>query len=173
MTIYYSATERAFLFSDVHGEKTVMIRDPNWDYPLKEVPDPDWVGDDEDDRPMIEVPDTSAECPLVEALNPRFPSDAVEVSEADYAALMKAQDEYSTIEPDAESYPRAVPATDERLSEIARLKRDGLLTSTDWTQATDVPEATREKYAAYRQALRDVPSQPGFPRNIEWPEHIK
>lgn len=54
-----------------------------------------------------------------------------------------------------------------------RKQRNMMLAATDWTQATDVPEATREKYAAYRQALRDVPSQPGFPRNIEWPEPIK
>ena len=142
MTIYYSATERAFCFSDVHGPKEYEVVDEE-------------TGD------------------VVTLRNSRILDDAVEVSEDDYAALMKAQDEYATIEPDADGYPHAIPATDERLSEMARAKRDGLLAGTDWTQMPDVPEATREKYATYRQALRDVPSQPGFPRNIEWPEPIK
>lgn len=50
-----------------------------------------------------------------------------------------------------------------------RAQRDRLLTATDWTQAADIPQATRDKYVAYRQALRDVPQQPGFPDNIQWP----
>jgi hypothetical protein len=52
----------------------------------------------------------------------------------------------------------------------ARTRRDFLIARCDWTQAGDVPEATREKYRAYRQTLRDVPQQPGFPLDIDWPE---
>ncbi|MGF6660062.1 hypothetical protein QF000_001706 [Paraburkholderia atlantica] len=51
----------------------------------------------------------------------------------------------------------------------ARQRRDFLLQQCDWTQAGDVPQATREKWLAYRQALRDVPQQPGFPFAIDWP----
>jgi len=51
----------------------------------------------------------------------------------------------------------------------ARGFRDQLLAQTDWTQAADVPQATKDKWASYRQALRDVPQQPGFPDNIQWP----
>lgn len=50
-----------------------------------------------------------------------------------------------------------------------RAQRDRLLAATDWTQLSDVPQAIKDKYAAYRQALRDVPQQPGFPNNIQWP----
>lgn len=50
-----------------------------------------------------------------------------------------------------------------------RDRRNALLTSTDWTQVTDVPQAIKDKYATYRQALRDVPQQEGFPDNIVWP----
>lgn len=50
-----------------------------------------------------------------------------------------------------------------------RDRRNALLTSTDWTQAADVPQAIKDKYATYRQALRDVPQQEGFPDNIVWP----
>ncbi|NBW23522.1 MAG: phage tail protein, partial [Caulobacteraceae bacterium] len=41
--------------------------------------------------------------------------------------------------------------------------------ATDWTQLPDAPVADHEAWAAYRQALRDVPEQPGFPAQIEWP----
>jgi hypothetical protein len=50
-----------------------------------------------------------------------------------------------------------------------RCRRDALLVATDWTQLPDVPEATRNAYTAYRQALRDVPAQEGFPNDIVWP----
>ena len=48
--------------------------------------------------------------------------------------------------------------------------RNNLLADSDWTQLPDVPEATRTKWQAYRQALRDITLQDGFPQNIIWPE---
>ena len=61
-----------------------------------------------------------------------------------------------------------IPMTEEE----ARAKRDKLLAETDWTQVMDAPidAATREAYRAYRQALRDIPEQEGFPETITWPE---
>ena len=61
-----------------------------------------------------------------------------------------------------------IPMTDEE----ARAQRDKLLADTDWTQVLDAPidSATREAYRAYRQALRDIPEQEGFPETITWPE---
>ncbi|RQY36570.1 hypothetical protein DF116_20680 [Burkholderia stagnalis] len=50
-----------------------------------------------------------------------------------------------------------------------REQRDSLLRACDWTQAPDVPAETREKWTAYRQALRDLPMQPGFPLDVHWP----
>lgn len=57
-------------------------------------------------------------------------------------------------------------------AEEARTKRDKLLADTDWTQVLDAPidAATREAYRVYRQALRDIPEQEGFPETIIWPE---
>ena len=54
----------------------------------------------------------------------------------------------------------------------AREKRDKLLAETDWTQLPDSPlsEDLREAYRVYRQALRDIPSQEGFPASIVWPD---
>lgn len=55
----------------------------------------------------------------------------------------------------------------------ARAKRDRLLTESDWTDTLSFRERNGEaKYAewqTYRQALRDITSQQGFPLNIDWP----
>lgn len=48
--------------------------------------------------------------------------------------------------------------------------RDRLLAACDWTQLPDVPIETKSAWATYRQALRDVPQQAGFPTDIVWPE---
>lgn len=50
-----------------------------------------------------------------------------------------------------------------------RFERNQKLTSSDWTQVADAP-VDQSAWAAYRQALRDVTSQDGFPWNIQWPE---
>jgi hypothetical protein len=50
-----------------------------------------------------------------------------------------------------------------------REQRDALLKATDWTQGADVPQSFKDKWALYRQALRDVPQQAGFPDNVTWP----
>lgn len=51
----------------------------------------------------------------------------------------------------------------------ARAKRDALLRDSDWTQLPDAP-VDRAAWAAYRQALREVPLQPGFPASVTWPK---
>lgn len=52
-----------------------------------------------------------------------------------------------------------------------RAARDSLLASADWTQIQDSPLTDAEKiaWADYRQALRDVPEQAGFPDTVDWP----
>jgi len=52
-----------------------------------------------------------------------------------------------------------------------RRQRDALIASCDWTQIPDAPltAAQRAAWATYRQALRDVPAQAGFPDTIDWP----
>lgn len=69
------------------------------------------------------------------------------------------------------------PATSQQIKERtaiaandARLKRNQLLTECDWTQLPDAPTLDSNSWAAYRQGLRNVPEQQGFPWNIVWPE---
>jgi hypothetical protein len=61
--------------------------------------------------------------------------------------------------------------TDEQLTEEAIYKRNNQLTRSDWTQLPDVSltETQVNSWREYRQALRDITEQSGYPRNINWP----
>ena len=58
-------------------------------------------------------------------------------------------------------------AADTRSAVQVREERDALLTATDWMANSDVTMS--DDWATYRQALRDVPAQAGFPNSITWP----
>jgi len=60
----------------------------------------------------------------------------------------------------------------EQPAKEARAKRDRLLTESDWVtiRATDTGDPVPTEWQTYRQALRDITEQTGFPENIEWPE---
>jgi len=68
-------------------------------------------------------------------------------------------------------YPLGELATDEDLAAEAREKRNALIAETDYLAMPDYPLDAEKKAAvlAYRQALRDIPEQAGFPRQIDWP----
>ena len=51
---------------------------------------------------------------------------------------------------------------------IVRSARNSVLSACDWTQVADAP-VDKIAWATYRQALRDLPSQPGFPWSVTWP----
>lgn len=53
-------------------------------------------------------------------------------------------------------------------ADAVRAERDKLLRQCDWTQLADAP-VNGLNWAVYRQALRDVPEQAGFPANVIWP----
>jgi len=57
----------------------------------------------------------------------------------------------------------------EQKANQVRAERDRLLTASDWTQVADAPVVSLE-WQPYRQALRDVPQQSGFPDSVDWPE---
>ena len=68
------------------------------------------------------------------------------------------------------------PATPEQIAERTaakesevRQQRNQLLSACDWTQLPDAPVDTAT-WAAYRQELRDVTAQSGFPWDVVWPE---
>ena len=57
---------------------------------------------------------------------------------------------------------------DDRAAAEVRTERDAKLAATDWTASTDVTMTA--EMTTYRQALRNVPAQAGFPNTITWPE---
>ena len=57
---------------------------------------------------------------------------------------------------------------DAEQAKSVRTSRNDKLKECDWTQITD-STADKEVWATYRQALRDVTAQTGFPWNVDWP----
>jgi hypothetical protein len=78
-------------------------------------------------------------------LGPVFTGDTAAADEAEYKARKDAEQ-----------------ATN------VRNQRTEKLNDCDWTQIAD-STADKTAWATYRQALRDVPSQAGFPWTITWP----
>jgi len=112
-----------------------------------------------------------------------IPTDAVEITPEQHAALLQGQSEGKIITADENGYPILVDPpgpTPEQLATSARADRDAKLTATSWLverhreeQETGTTTLTDQEYAdllAYRQALRDVPQQDGFPESIDWPD---
>lgn len=58
----------------------------------------------------------------------------------------------------------------QKMGESIRDARNRLLYACDWTQLPDVPKwVDVQAWRTYRQALRDLPQQGGFPGKITWP----
>lgn len=60
----------------------------------------------------------------------------------------------------------------EELATNIRMLRDAKLSATDYLVVPDYPISSEELQVVkeYRQALRDIPQQAGFPKAVEWPE---
>jgi len=60
-----------------------------------------------------------------------------------------------------------ITAINDETAKAVRNQRDQLLADTDWRASSDLTLSA--EWSAYRQALRDVPSQAGFPHSVTWP----
>ena len=58
---------------------------------------------------------------------------------------------------------------DAEQAKSVRQSRDDKLKDCDWTQVADAP-VDKAVWATYRQALRDITAQTGFPWTITWPD---
>lgn len=102
----------------------------------------------------------------------QIPNDAVPITEDYWQALLQGQSAGYMIAPNEDGYPVLVeypPLSPEELAEQIRTERDRLLKASDWTQLPDIPQATKDLWVSYRQALRDVTAQESFPATVEWP----
>lgn len=61
----------------------------------------------------------------------------------------------------------------DQFSNIVRIQRAQLLADSDWTDTlsakTRLGEELYNAWQVYRQVLRDIPLQPGFPFEVLWP----
>ena len=72
---------------------------------------------------------------------------------------------------DGEFYPVSTPvpsANEQRKADEIRATRNTKLLESDWTQVADAP-VDKAAWATYRQALRDITAQSGFPNKVTWP----
>jgi len=119
------------------------------------------------------------------AINTEIPTDAVEITADEHISLLNSQATGKIISADANGKPilidRPAPTTEE-LAVIKRNERDALLLDSQWLvqrhrdqiEVAEPTTLTSDQYKAlltYRQALRDVTTQAGFPNNIAWPSY--
>lgn len=71
---------------------------------------------------------------------------------------------YSVADLDAEG----ITAKDAEQAKAMRQQRGDKLKECDWTQVLDAP-VDKTAWATYRQALRDISAQSGFPWEVQWP----
>lgn len=71
-----------------------------------------------------------------------------------------------------EEYDPEDEMSDEELAQRVRNRRNSLISQSDFYVQPDYPSTPEglETVKAYRQALRDITEQEGFPRNVQWPE---
>lgn len=72
-----------------------------------------------------------------------------------------------TVAVQAKSQAEQDADTDSQAAQV-RSQRNRLLADCDWTQLADSP-VDKAAWATYRQALRDISAQAGFPWDVEWP----
>ena len=96
---------------------------------------------------------------VVEAAQPDYNKTTQSITRAESAVNVNGQWTYNWVVEDK---------TSESLAAEQRSKRDELIAKTDWTANSDVTMSAA--MATYRQALRDVPAQAGFPSTVTWPE---
>ncbi|MFM7010391.1 MAG: tail fiber assembly protein [Betaproteobacteria bacterium] len=63
----------------------------------------------------------------------------------------------------------AKAAKDAEQAKSVRDQRNTKLSESDWTQVADAP-VDKDAWATYRQSLRDISAQEGFPWTITWPD---
>lgn len=111
----------------------------------------------------------------------------IRCSDADYESFYTG-DGYTTISPNVSAGDeellifdglswsvKSIAMTDDEVDSLKferacvamRAKRNRLIADTDWRFSSDLVPS--DEWIKYRQDLRNVPQQSGFPNEIEWP----
>lgn len=189
MTLYYSKSTGGFYDSSIHGEKTLTIDDPKWQRPTKSVSlavgqtlqvDGKTYTNDTQEAKTVTVPDMSAVPEQIETKNTEtlVPDDAVVISQELHQQLLAGQAEGKLIQADATGKPELAdqpePSDSEKKALKAaevRAKRDAIVERV--TREINRIEDKGKKaklWRKYRQTLRDLPAQDGFPFSVTWPD---
>lgn len=118
---------------------------------------------------------------------PKYPTDALLAEWGVYPVAAASQPSHNpSIEKVVEDTPvnvagtwtqvwKVISRSADEIADIAnqqassiRTERDGKLAASDWTQVADAP-VDKAAWATYRQALRDITAQEGFPTFVDWP----
>lgn len=72
----------------------------------------------------------------------------------------------------SDASPEIIAERTDIKAKSVRGERNSRLSASDWTQFTDSPLTEDKKiaWAIYRQELRDITKQAGFPWNVVWPD---
>jgi len=103
------------------------------------------------------------------AINSVIPSDALQISEEQYKALLEAQQIGKIIQSDANGNPEAVSIvlTEQQLFNICSAKAKELLKASDWAVLSDVGLKNSNDFVTYRGILRayviNPVANPDFP----------
>jgi hypothetical protein len=136
------------------------------------VPEKYTIGQLRRDNPQVSFPKSIPDALLAEySVYPLTPTDRPQVDHTKNVAESPAQQINGV-------WTQAWAATDATPEQIAertaaqardiRRERNARLAACDWTQLADAP-VDSAAWANYRQALRDVTAQAGFPWSVEWP----
>ena len=92
-------------------------------------------------------------------------SQLVEALQNAYDAVCKTKDEQAAADAARALRNKLLELTDKEMS----LDRLGLDTSSTFAFLSSLGKIFSGEWAVYRQALRDIPQQDGFPFNVAWP----
>lgn len=82
--------------------------------------------------------------------------------------VIKTGDKWYTNYVAVDQPPAVCASIDAEQAAAVRATRNARLAACDWTQVADAP-VDQSAWATYRQQLRDISAQPGFPWTVDWP----
>ena len=134
------------------GEYNIRLMNPNTSFPVPFVPPEDY-------EPVFPLPKPSHDSitHFVRELAPELTNKG------------HWEQRWEVVELDPEIAQANQEIKNNQAAENVRLQRNRLLSDSDWTQLPDAP-VDSALWASYRQQLRDITAQTGFPLEVTWPQ---
>ena len=121
------------------------------------------IGDVQYPAGWFSNPEARAKVGMIEVPDPVRPDDSL------FTYVENPDGSYTTTPRTADDTAAYKATKDAEQARYVRQTRDQKLKDLDWTQGKDIPDSVSGPAATLRQALRDVPTQSGFPWTITWP----